>query len=397
MLTLLPLVLAQGPLVGLASTTSSTRLPQDPSVLDEAWIRRQEGPPGAATWLSRHAEMALAGDLDGDGLFDAPAGIDALCLWTPAGAATTPYDLRFSLVSDLGPFADGDLLAWLPGQGVGVEIAEADFVALLQPTSGSFDLDGVARRTGPADEVWFSLNSDLQGTVLGDLADGDVLVWDRTAGTVSRAFTEADIQALVDSATGGGTGPIGDTIALSFLPGTGELAFVVQSPSSLDASVFVADPTGLAAPRLLLGWEESDWDFQQQTEIDALAFVADGPPPAPVLALDVPFYAPGEIARFKLRHGVPGSTAHGLRARRVGFDPRPGEGIGFLFLDPNDPLLISQLAHHNTWPQIVDSSGSATYDWTVPPLPPGLTEVDLFFQALDLAGGFSAPIVIRVR
>ena len=397
MLETMLLIVCQEPLAALASTTSDSRLAQDPIIHDEAWIRRSEGPPGAKAYLTRHAQMALAGDLDGDGLFDALGGVDALCTWPSVSSASPgPMDFCFSMVSDVGPFADGDLLRFDLAQGLVAVITEADFVAALQPASGSFDLDAATYRDSQ-DQLWFSVGSNLSGTVLGDVQDGDVLVWDRLNGVMSRAFTEAEVQALTDQATGGGTA-IGDVLALSFLPGTMDLGYVVQAPSSLDGGVLVLDASGVAPPRILAGWEEVDWDFQQATEIDALAFVGQGLVQPPVLDLDLPFFTPGDVARFKLRHAIPGSVAKGFRGRWTAFDSRPGVGIGFLYLDPNDPILIAQVTHGNTHPQIVDPSGSASYDWTIPVLPPGLPFVDLYFQALDdSGGGWSAPIVLRIQ
>ena len=396
MLETIFMIVLQEPMTALASTTSDSRLPQDPIVRDEAWIRREEGPPGAKTYLTRHAQMALAGDIDGDSQFDALSGVDALCYWPELSGPPNPMDFCFSMVSDLGPFEDGDLLRFDSNGGMTAVVTEAELSAALMPASGSFDLDA-ATYLAALDQLWFSVTANLAGTVVGDVSDGDILVWDRSLASISRAFTEAEIQLQVDLVTGGGTA-IGDVLAMSFLPGGAELAFVVQSPSSLDGSVLVLDTGAVLPPRLLSGWEEPDWDFQQATEIDALVFVAPGLVQPPVLDFDLPFFAPGDVARFKLRHGVPGSVAQGFRGRWTAFDPRPGVGIGFLYLDPNDPILISQVAHGNTHPQLVDASGSATYDWIVPALPPGLTSLDLYFQALDdSGGGWSAPIVLRIQ
>ncbi len=397
MLETLLLLSCQGPMTALASTSSDTRLPQDPVVHDEAWIRREHGPPGAKGLLTKMAQMALVGDLDGDGMFDALPGVDALAYW-PAAPTSTPnlYDFVFSTVSSVGSYEDGDLLRFDPAQGLQVEVPEADFLTLLQPASGSFDLDA-ASYDALGDALWFSVGANLTATVLGDVADGDILVWEFATGVVWRAYTEAEVQAQVDLVTGGGNA-VGDVLALSFLPGTGQLGLVVQSPSSLDASVVAVDPAAVLPTELLSGWEEADWDFQQATEIDALAFVDATLPQAPVLDLDLPTYAVGEIVRFKLRHAVPGSMAQGFRARQVAFDARPGVGIGFLFLDPNDPLLQAQVRHGYTYPQRVDPSGTAVHDWVVPPLPSGMATVDLYFQALDdQGGGWSAPVVIRIQ
>ncbi len=391
MLTTILLLTCQVPPVALASTSGDSRLPQDPIVHDEAWIRRQEGPPGAAVWLSQHGLMALLGDLDGDGLFEAPGDIDALA-WSPRGGGLgpAPPDFLFSTVSTTPAYADGDLLGFAGAQGLRIVIPEAEFVNLLQPASGSFDLDAAAFQ---GDELWFSVTSDLTGTILGDVADGDILAWDRLAGTVRVAWTEADVQAMVDQATGGG-GSVGDVLALSFYPPTGELAFTVQSPSAHDATVFGTGNGG----RILPGFEEPDWDFQQATELDALAFVPGGIPQPPVMATDVPFYGQGVPVRFTGRHGTPGAIVEGYLAGAPGLDDRPGEGIGAFYLDLQDPFLLQQVALGHTHPRPFDASGSATFDWTSPVLPASMPWLDLYFQCYDHGGGgWSAPIVLRIQ
>lgn len=382
----------QAPPAALASTTGDSRLPQDPIVHDEAWIRRQDGPPGAAVWLSQHGLMALLGDLDGDGLFEAPTDIDALA-WRPRGGGLgpSPRDFLFSTVSSTPAYEDGDLLSFQGAQGLRIVIPEAEFLSVLQPASGSFDLDGAAFQ---GDELWFTVASDLTGTVLGDVEDGDVLVWDRVANTLRVAYRESDIQALVDQATGGSTGSIGDVLSLSFYPPTGELAFTIQSPSAYDATVF-GDGNG---GRILPGFQEADWDFQQATELDALAFVPGGLPQPPVMATDVPFYAQGVPVRFTGRHGTPGAIVEGFVAGAPGWDDRPGEGIGGFCLDQQDPFLLQQTALGHTHPRPFDASGSATFDWTTPVLPSSLPWLDLYFQCYDHGGGgWSAPIVLRIQ
>ena len=392
MLELLLLALPQAP-TALASTSGDTRLFFDPVVFDEDWVRRQEGPPGAKLYLGSQNLMALLGDLDGDGLFEAPSDIDALA-WSETDPAYGPAPIQFlfSTVSNVGPYFDGDLLRMVEGQGVQVVVPESEFVAALQPASGSFDLDAAAHPT--PGEFWFSVNSDLTGTLLGDVLDGDVLIYDRALGSVRRHYGEADIQLLVDQAMGGSATAIGDLTSLSFYPPTGEMAFTVQAPSSDDATVYGDGGGG----RTLVGWSEVDWDFQDPAELDALAFVPGGIPQPPVFLTDVPFYAPGDAVRFKMRHGTPGSVAEGVRSLRTAYEPKPHDGVGFFFLDGTDPWLLRQLRLGQTGPTLLDSSGSGNFDWVVPDLPAGMTLADLYVQAYCPGGaGWAPPIALRIQ
>ncbi|KAA3610800.1 MAG: hypothetical protein DWQ01_07765 [Planctomycetota bacterium] len=393
MLTLcsLSFFLCQGPQAALASSSSDTRLAQDPVVREEEWFRREEGPAGSKLFWPQGAWMACLGDQDGDGSLDQIGDIDALAWWPlTANPGPSPQDFVFSTVSSTALYEDGDLLRLSTSQGLVVEVPESEFLAALQPTSGGFDLDAAAVQNS---EIWFSVGTDLGGTVLGSVADGDVLVYDRTLRTVRLEHSEADIQAMVDQATGGSSA-FGDLLSLSFYPATGELAFTVQSPSSLDASVFGSGNGG----RLLPGWEETDWNFQQATELDALSFPPVDLPQAPLLLLDLPRAAPGSLVRFSARHAATQSWVEGYRALRLAHQSQPGMGIGFTWLDPSDPFLIEQVQRGNTHPHLTDGSGSATFSWTTPNLPPGWSHLDLYFQMWDHGGqAWSPPIVLRVE
>ncbi|HEX9792392.1 MAG TPA: hypothetical protein VGC54_00270, partial [Planctomycetota bacterium] len=223
MLETIALLALQGPPTALASSTSDTSFAADPLVRDESWFRRQEGAIGSAPYLGGHGLQTLLGDLTGDGFDDVPGDVDAL-VWSPRPGVgeVSPHDFLFSTRASTAQYEDGDLLRLAEGQGFVVEIAESVFLAAILPTGGSFDLD--AATWIAADRLAFSVASDLTGTVLGDVLDGDVLVLDRPTSTVSRLYTEAQIQAFVDHATGG-TSAVGDVLSLSVYPPTGELVF----------------------------------------------------------------------------------------------------------------------------------------------------------------------------
>ncbi|TAH38647.1 MAG: hypothetical protein EYC70_04570 [Planctomycetota bacterium] len=385
------LLTCQAPVVALASTSSDSSLAGDPVVLDEDWIRREEGAPGAARYVNQRAQMALLGDLDADGVFDAPSDVDALAYAARPGApGPMAFDVLFSLLAGIGTYEDGDLLRVLENGGVQVEVGEAEFVAALQPGSGGFDLDA-AEWMAP-NEIWFSTEGTLLGTVLGDVEDGDVLVLDRNTGSVRRAYSEVQMQAFVDAAAPG-SGAIGDVLSLAFYPPTGELAFTVQSPSGADASVFGTGGGG----RVLPGWAEGDWAFQQETELDALSFVS-GLPPAPCLDTDVAFYAPGAPVQFNVRHGAPGDIVVTYVSGSIRYLARPGEGAGFFFLDRADRFLNRQVRHQNLRARPFDASGNASLLWPAPTPKAAAAFLDLYFQSYDTgAGAWSAPIVIRIQ
>jgi len=392
---LVPLFLAaclQTAPVALASTTADTSLTLDPLVEDEAWIRRTEGPPGASLYLSSASFRTLHGDLDGDGVFEAPSDVDALA-WFPRGGGQGPgpQDFLFSSLTNSPAYLDGDFLRLDPQGGVLVEVRETDLIQLLQPASGGFDVDALAFR--PPEEFWFSLEGDLKGTVLGDLQDGDVLVYDRAAGTIRREFTEAQIQAFVDSALGQ-SGPIGDLRSLSFYPLTGELVFTVQSPSSQDASAFGTAGGG----RLLPGWGESDWNFQQSTELDALAFVPGGLPAPPLLESSALSVAPGNVVFLDVRHGTPQLPVEGFLALHSMFLDQPGLGAGFFFLDRRDRIFQRLVRAGRTHRQFLDANGNLSFAFRAPLLKPSLAHLDLYFQVRELGGnGWSQPLVVRVE
>lgn len=391
--TSLLLLLLQGappPLQAIASTTADVRLPQDAICRDEAILRRDE----ADTWSRVHtpqaAWMAMLGDLDGDGLFDYPAGIDALTLEpTPLGASTSLAQFWFSSDRDFHGFRDGDILR-MGSQGLEVVASELDLVGLLQPASGTVDVDAL-HRVGDG-VVLLSLANNLYGTTLGDLLDGDVLEWDWQQGVVLRLHTEAEIQQMVDLATGGSSA-IGDLKSLSRVPGTGALAFTVQSPTAFDATV-VTDELG---GQLMAGWEEDDWSFQAGGELDALAFVPMGLPQPAILSCDVPYQAPGSLVKLRLRHAEPGARIKGISGvactMRPDFHNQPGLCVIDTFLLPV-----------RNWPGAgemiltTDSSGSAGYDAQMPPLPAGAAYLNVWMQAYQThGGGWSSPIVLRLE
>lgn len=386
------LLLLQTP-TALASTTSDTDLPNDPVVADEDWFRREAGVPGAWLYLPGESQKTLLGDLDADGLFDVHGDVDALC-WHPraGGTGPSPFDVLYSTLTNGPGYEDGDLIRFDTSQGLQVVVSEADFVGALQPASGGFDLDGAACMG--ADEFWISVSGDLTGTVLGDVDDGDILVYDRSAGTIRREYSEADVQTMVDNALGAPASSIGDVLALSFYPPTGELVFSVQSESAYDASVFGIGGGG----RILAGWEEADWGFGGAAELDALCFVPTGLPTTPVLQATPNPVAPNSPLALTVRHGTPGGVAEGYLALGIQFVDRPGQGVGFSYLDLMDPVFRRLYRHGRTHPQMLNAQGQVDFSWTTPALPAAVTHMDVYLQVVDRSSqGISPPLRVRIQ
>ncbi len=384
------LFLIQDP-VAVASATRSTTLPQDDLVLDEAWIVRHEGRAGGVLWPQGAWNHQLL-DADGDGLNDLPPGIDALTWFPRSGRAqATACDFAFSTEGSYQGFLDGDLLRMTPGGGLELLYSEDQIEQLLGLLSGSMDLDAVAYRD-PL--LYFSLRDGVDTQQLGPLDDGDVLRLDLTTGGVDRPFREQDLEAMVVQALGTSVS-IGDVRSLSFHPHSGELLFSIQSPSDHDASVFSTAGGGA----LLAQWEEGDWGFLVATELDALAFLPDGEtlPQPPILAVDSPSAAPGELVYLRGRHGTPHGTMKGIYARRRGFQESPWAS-GAIFLDQEDALYQFRWTNHIFLPTALDGAGEAVFEWTAPDLPPQFSHLDFHFQVLDVASMIlSPPLTVRVQ
>ncbi len=386
------LLLACAAQSALASTSKDTRLLQDPTCKDEAFILHQESGPGAGVYWSSQSWMFQLRDGDGDGWLDTPPGIDALTtVVRPSAAQFTPLDVAFSLDGNYLQYEDGDLLCMDEKSGLRLMVGESEFLAAIQHQSGSFDLDAVCL---DGDRIWFSLKDGVQSAVLGQIDDGDILAYDQSSAIVSRPYTEADVQAMVDQATGNSTA-VGDVKALSIYPPSGELVFTIQSPSAHDASVFGVDGGG----RLLPKWAESDWAFQDATELDALAFLPVLIVQPPVLATDLPYVDQNSTVKIKIRHGSPQGVAKGLFAYRRGFDDSVSyQGVGAIFLDQLDPAYLRQMTAGWLHTTPLDASGSGDFDWDAGSLPPQYAHMDFLVQALDVtAQRLSNPIVLRLR
>jgi len=335
--------------------------------------------------------MSLLGDLDDDGMFDFPAGIDAISMVRNGpGLPSGLLDLWFSCDRDFLGFEDGDILRLTPAGGLEVVYSELHLASTLLPSSGTIDIDALL--VVEPKVLRISLSNNLAGTTLGDLKDGDILEWRPDINHVSLVASEADVQAWVDNATGGSSA-IGDLKSLSLLPGSNTMAFTIQAPTAIDASVFCADNGG----ELVLEWQETDWGFQQETELDSLCFI-DGTFSQPiVLATDVAYVHVGDEVKLRMHHATPGTQLFGIAATNFRLQPQLNGHAGLGVVDPF-------LGSSRSWPGsgqppiIVDPSGSAEHLLRMPNLPPGVASLPVWFQVIDRGGqGWSTPIILRLE
>lgn len=381
---------AQPPLQAFASTSADSRLPQDTICQDEALLRRSEADTWARVAVPQQTWMALLGDIDGDGLFDLPDGIDALAyLPEGLGAPASIFDFVFSCDRDCYGFKDGDVLR-LSRQGtLELVYAEDTLENLLLPTSGSLDIDAL---TFPSPgQMYFSLKDGLNGTVLGDLQDGDVLCWDLAGQFITQIADEGIIQAQVTQATGS-TSAFGDVKSLSIHPITQELVYTIQSPSASDASVFGEGQGG----RIIPNWAEDDWQFQLSTEIDALAFVPAEVAQPIVLSTDVVYVQPNTVFQLRMRHAQVGERLMGAASPHQNIQSSLRGGAGYTVFD-----LGAQPLHR--WPGrsqpalYADNSGTADFQTRTPMLPAGMLSAELWYQVHGATSGWSSPLLIEVE
>lgn len=392
--TALAFVLLQGaspPVYAIASTTSDSRLPQDSICRSGELLRRDLDDSWSRVAVPQQTWMSLLGDMDADGLFDFPAGIDAVSLAEPAAFTSLDVtDLWFSSDRDFLGFKDGDILRISPLGGVEIVYSELSLDALLQPTSGTIDIDALCIMTPKIVRV--SLANNLAGTILGDLKDGDILEWNPGAQTVSLIATEADVQSWVDQATGGSSA-IGDLKSLSMLPNTSIMSFTVQAPTAMDASVFSNENGG----SLVTKWQESDWSFQQSTELDALCFVPAEFHQPIVLSTDVAYVQAGSQIKLRMRHATPGASLRGIAGTAFSIQPQMDGHAGFAVVNP----FLGASRNWPAWNQpalFADASGSASYQANLPNLPPGAAFLTIWCQALDSQSqGWSTPIILRLE
>lgn len=374
----------------LASTSVDSRLPQDTICRDEAILRRSDSDVWGRVFAPQQTWMSHVGDMDGDGLFDFPDGIDALS-YQANFAGDTPgiFDLVFSSDRDFQGFSDGDILRLSRSGGIEIVHSEGALDAALLPLSGSLDIDGLAI---VSDNVYLvTFKDSLNGTTVGDVLDGDILRWDATTQSITRFADELQVQAWVDNATGS-TNPIGDVKSLSFHPVSGELLFTVQSPSAVDATVFSASQQG----EILVGWEEDDWGFQISTEIDALCMIPEELEQPIILSTGVNYLNPGESFLLRMRHATPGVRLSGMAGPHYQILDSTRGGAGYTVMDL-DSRPLHRWPARSANPLFADASGAADFQTQAPGLPVGMLSATLWYQVYAHGEGWSSPLVFLVE
>ena len=316
--------------------------------------------------LMQSAHWLAVGDL-------VPAEIDALAFAPGPGGFS--QRLRFSTLSNLGGFRDGDVLGLAPGGGWRVVTSE-DALASALNTADGLDLDGFTYDAAGA--LLFTLQSNITSGVFGAVSNGDVLRFDGVQ--VTRLFTEADVDAALGTAIGGNPSA-SDVHGMDW--NAAGLRVVVQSPSEADGGLLDLGPT----PTLVVG--DTDLGLGGE-ELDAIAS-------APLEAPQIEMWfessgTPGSGTGFI--QGVPGGLVAIVPTGAVGFEPALFmPGFGAFYLDPFDPSLLNfPLA-------VLDGTGH----WSVSvQLPAGTVGIGwdgmpgFSFQALQLGPlNLSAPMRIN--
>jgi hypothetical protein len=177
------------------------------------------------------------------------------------------------------------------------------------------------------------------------------------------------------------------------LPGSSAMAFTVQAPTANDASVYSNDGGG----RLVPGWGESDWGFQQSTEMDALCFIPASLEQPVVLSTDVPYVQQGQAVKLRMRHAQPGHQLAGIAGTAFHLQAHWRGLSGLAVVDP-------LFGPSRSWPAgnqldiFADASGAADYVAMMPHLPPGVTSMNIWLQAMDVdQQSWSSPIVLRLE
>lgn len=354
--------------VSLSSpTTLGTQLVDDSSLV------RADASGSAEAILSEGHWQALLGTVPGD--------VDALSRrvgWDPESASS----LGFSFLSDTAGFLDGDLLTLDPAGGLQLLVAEADLLAALGMVGGNLDVD--AMDLSRTDQVYLSLQSDLPGTVIGDVLDGDVLVYDLVTQSISTYLTEDEMQGAFTLATGS-LSAIGDVLGICFR--SNELLFSIQSPSAYDGAVLSMEQGGIVVR------DEGAMGLGG-SELSALSLAQ---------ASELPYFELGQLSAFPgdtlnlSVHGLPNVMYVALFAGNTGqidFGRRPGWGT--IAMDPTDTWLISTLSMNNLPFVVTDGLGDFTGNLMLPSVALyGLgfgNEEGWSFQMLEVPGlKLSAP------
>jgi hypothetical protein len=283
----------------------------------------------------------------------APTDVDAL--GRRPGSTPGHYgSLAFSIIANEGGVLDGDVLGLAPGGGVTVLVPESTLVTGLGASGANVDLDALDWDDGG--RLLFSLQSDLSGTALGTVQDGDVLRLEAD-GSVSLSLAEGQVGAKLAAATGL-SGSIGDVQGVTW--SAGELWVAVQSPSAHDGSVLAcgAQPA-IVADEASLGLGGA--------ELDALLVAVPGDAGVR-LEIRPGSGAPGAPVTAEVSGGSPGGMQLVLISGGAGWrEFGVAVGFGAFALDPLDPYLATWLTGAALPLVMLDAAGAATVDVPLPP------------------------------
>ena len=354
--------------------------PSGPLEDQEIGVLRSSG--AVEPWFKTVSSTFFAGDLDGDGGSEVFNDVDAL-------SRHVDGTVDFSLLQDLGPYRDGDVLRLTTSGGIDVVVPEDRLIQVFGIQDGNCDVDGFAFDPAGVHVLSFAENEDssvLDSDQPGVISDGAVLWWDEADDSVGVIYSEAEVDALVSAALGTSTST-GDTLSLERGP-DGSLWFSVQSPSAHDGSLF-SDTNGGS-----LEVDETAFAFSNTIEIDAFTFAESAPRHPVALGPDVSTQVgipwtlelsaqPGAELRvlFALGRGDAGSFAP--------------PGFGGLFLSPADPLLWWSLA--TPWTKAT-ADGNGWASLRLPPVPDGSGPFTLLGQVIDTSAGLlGTPFAVDVE
>jgi hypothetical protein len=372
-----------------ASVSSDTMLPQDNTCYTDEIIMYDNRDVWPRVYLPRSAFQAMLPDLDADGLFDFPAGIDALSLQVqPNFLYTNYFSFRFSTDRNGPGYLDGDILALDQQGGLRIVFSEGQLANDLALSGGHIDIDALCIKSN--DEYLLSLRDGVQSLMLGAVDDGDIISWNPHTGDVQIYTTEAQMQTWVDHALPG-TSSIGDVKSLSYDHQRQAVLFSVQSPSDSDATVFSSANNG----SVFHEQTEQQWQFRVPTELDALCLAKETVVQSPILSVSVPYVQAGSYVNLRIRHAIPGANIVGVCSSVYKITLWPGASVGF-------SALSRHASYFRKWPAegrpelIADMSGTANYSFRLPLLPRAVNEAQVYYQARVDGQGLTSPLKMKI-
>lgn len=281
-----------------------------------------------------------------------PSDIDAFA-FRPLARKGTSSSFAFSLLSDEGGVEDGDVLGIAAAGGVEVLTKEDDLASALGLPGTALDVDALA--FDDLGQLFFSLQSDLANTTLGQVLDGDVLFL-KNDGNVDRWLSEGEVETRFIMATGS-TSSITDVLGIEWV--NGEIWASVQAPSAYDGAIFSCG----SAPALVLDEVAAGLGGE---ELDAFALAPTG---SIVSNLQVAstLVPAGSTVHADL-YGRPGSLQLVFMAGNAGTYPfGQVPGFGGFFVDPLDPWLLATILGPHTPIVQLDAAGVYAIDYLIPP------------------------------